>query len=242
MGRLSRLCCLPAAGLIILHHPASASLTGLFIGPPSGKCSVAQEAIGRKRLCDTRGVDPSLRVLNTPDVPQTSRPVSSEPSPSKWHTLRRSEILRKYPEVKTLIGNDDSTIPLLVVADLCLMSLSCFCGASEASVETVSLLALTVGGWLSLVQFSCLHDCLHGTASRMNRKDVETALFWGSLPSMFGYFLYLQFGHMSHHKGLGSASLSEVFASSREDFEDGDVLFVAHRQEIEGGDPPISIS
>jgi hypothetical protein len=34
---------------------------------------------------------------------------------------------------------------------------------------------------------------------------------------------------LSHHGHVGDASLGELFDSSRRDFEDGDVLFVAHR-------------
>merc|ERR1740124_26433 len=65
----------------------------------------------------------------------------------------------------------------------------------------------------------------------------DRTLFWGSMPSVFGYYLYLKFGHLTHHKNLGdsqSSSLKELFDSDQSNFEDGDVLFVAHRMNLEG--------
>lgn len=62
-------------------------------------------------------------------------------------------------------------------------------------------------------------------------------LFWGSMPSVFGYYLYLKFGHLSHHSNVGDptkASLKKLFDSDQVDFEDGDVLFVAHRMKLLG--------
>lgn len=57
------------------------------------------------------------------------------------------------------------------------------------------------------------------------------------MPSAFGYYLYLKYGHLTHHKSLGnpdSISLSQVFNSTKKDFEDGDVLFTAHRMKLLG--------
>jgi hypothetical protein len=73
---------------------------------------------------------------------------------------------------------------------------------------------------------------------QIQRKSLQnTLLFWGSMPSAFGYFLYLKYGHLSHHKSLGDAdsvSLKTLFDSDRHEFEDGDVLFVAHRMKLKG--------
>jgi hypothetical protein len=79
---------------------------------------------------------------------------------------------------------------------------------------------------------------LHGTLlERGLQKKVwqERILFWGSLPSVFGYYLYLQYGHLTHHKNVGSdTSLLQLFDSSQADFEDGDILFVSHRMKLNG--------
>ena len=70
------------------------------------------------------------------------------------------------------------------------------------------------------------------------RKTVQDmVLFWGSMPSVFGYYLYLKFGHLSHHTNVGDpamANLKKLFDSNQVDFEDGDVLFVAHRMDLLG--------
>ena len=65
----------------------------------------------------------------------------------------------------------------------------------------------------------------------------DNVLFWGSMPSIFGYYLYLKFGHLTHHTNVGDptkASLKQLFDSDQVDFEDGDILFVAHRMNLLG--------
>ena len=91
-------------------------------------------------------------------------------------------------------------------------------------------LGATIGGTLSLWQFALLHDIKHGVAQLPNGVKPNDALFFGSQPSLFGYYLYLRYGHLSHHKDFGSMSLKDTFDSSAMHFEDGDVLFSAHRQ------------
>lgn len=69
----------------------------------------------------------------------------------------------------------------------------------------------------------------------------EKILFWGSMPSIFGYYLYLKYGHLTHHTNLGDpskASLEQLFDSDSTNFEDGDVLFVAHRMRLLGKTGP----
>jgi len=133
-------------------------------------------------------------------------------------------------------------------------------------------LAVFPGSMLSLWQLQILHDCLHGSLLRkaspsdssnsssnsssatieekkkkswyaLNRNSVsKQILFWGSMPSMFGYYLYLNYGHLTHHKNLGDAekaSLAKLFSSNQTNFEDGDVLFVAHRMKLKGGVGPV---
>ncbi|KAL3800428.1 hypothetical protein HJC23_011665 [Cyclotella cryptica] len=52
-----------------------------------------------------------------------------------------------------------------------------------------------------------------------------------------GYYLYLKYGHLSHHKSRGDAEkllLKTLFDSDRKEFEDGDMLFVAHQMKLKG--------
>ena len=75
------------------------------------------------------------------------------------------------------------------------------------------------------------------TNGRRRKQLQDDVLFWGSMPSIFGYFLYLKYGHLSHHSNVGDpdrASLEKLFNSDQSNFEDGDVLFVAHRMKLKG--------
>ena len=131
---------------------------------------------------------------------------------------------------------------------MALFSLAILCGKLVLSPSQVALLALFPGSMFSLWTLQILHDCLHGSLlpktqykflfGTMKRKDLQDAiLFWGSMPSVFGYYLYLKYGHLTHHKNLGdprAASLKHLFNSSNKEFEDGDVLFVAHRMKLKG--------
>ena len=71
-----------------------------------------------------------------------------------------------------------------------------------------------------------------------SRKQLQdNVLFWGSMPSIFGYYLYLRYGHLTHHTNVGDpdkASLAKLFDSNKSNFEDGDVLFVSHRMKLKG--------
>jgi len=113
-------------------------------------------------------------------------------------------------------------------------------------------LAVFPGSILSLWQLQILHDNLNGSLIDISstavsflglpitipkKKLQQLLLFWGSMPSIFGYYLYLKFGHMSHHKNVGDehrATLAQLFESKKTDFEDGDVLFIAHWMKLKG--------
>eukprot|EP00591_Stephanopyxis_turris_P013537 CAMPEP_0195510460 /NCGR_PEP_ID=MMETSP0794_2-20130614/3099_1 /TAXON_ID=515487 /ORGANISM="Stephanopyxis turris, Strain CCMP 815" /LENGTH=487 /DNA_ID=CAMNT_0040637887 /DNA_START=290 /DNA_END=1753 /DNA_ORIENTATION=+ len=168
-------------------------------------------------------------------------------------------------------SSQNLALPLLVLSNLSLALLSIACGRFLSAPQIVAL-AVFPGSMLSLWQLQILHDCLHGSLLRkaspsdssnsssnsssatieekkkkswyaLNRNSVsKQILFWGSMPSMFGYYLYLNYGHLTHHKNLGDAekaSLAKLFSSNQTNFEDGDVLFVAHRMKLKGGVGPV---
>jgi fatty acid desaturase len=142
-------------------------------------------------------------------------------------------------------------LTLLVLSNLTLAFLSIVCGSLP--LWQVVVLAIFPGSIFSLWQLQILHDNVHGclldkqtqsftilpnvfTVSKRHLQDAIT--FWGSMPSAFGYYLYLKYGHLSHHALLGSASLEQVFESSSRELDDGDVLFVAHRMNLLGNIGP----
>lgn len=139
-------------------------------------------------------------------------------------------------------------LPLLIVA---------VCGglwtgalvSGSLPIAAVVLLGVFPGSILSLWQLQLLHDVLHGcfytkgqthfdlpllnkTVSRQQLQDWT--LFLGSLPCIFGYHLYLNAGHLSHHMHTGEYDLAQLFDSNEYALEDGDILFVAHRMKLKG--------
>ena len=160
-------------------------------------------------------------------------------------------MLNQYGDQITPLERDASSqsigVPLLLFANAALLTLAVWAG----SLSPLAVLGLAAfpGSMLSLWQLQILHDALHGSLldksktkfigrGRISRKSLQDSiLFWGSMPSAFGYYLYLKYGHMTHHRSVGDphkASLAKLFDSDQVDFEDGDVLFVAHRMKLKG--------
>lgn len=130
---------------------------------------------------------------------------------------------------------------MLVAANITQLAMSIWCGQllqehnwDAATLAGVTALAVGIGGTLSLCSFAALHDLIHGTMVKVDKATREGLLFWMSFPTIFGYHLYLKRGHLSHHRNMGRVSLGQLFESSVNEFEDGDVLFVAHRQPLAG--------
>lgn len=160
-------------------------------------------------------------------------------SAAQWHLARRKALLEHHPEAAALTTPDGRTLPALLVVNAAQFASAL--AFAHAPPEQLVPLAFALGGTLSVWQFSCLHDVRHGSAALPFGLRRDRVLFWASMPSAFGYQLYLAQGHMSHHRGLGRHSLQEVFDSSAVEFEDGDTLFVAHRSLVPGDSPSGSL-
>jgi hypothetical protein len=156
-------------------------------------------------------------------------------TPARWHLDRRAAIREAYPEVSKLSSPEPRTLPLLVATNGAQVAacLACAHLPTAAIVPT----GIFLGGTLSLWQFALLHDIKHGTATLPKQLSANDILFAGSLPSLFGYYLYLRHGHLSHHKNFGLRPIRDLFNSKQVQFEDGDALFVAHRQSMSGDAP-----
>jgi len=179
---------------------------------------------------------PSIAIGSPVATSATSSPPAAAAkvaqTPSEWHRQRRKAILAAHPEVRELIGQEASTLPLLAAVNLAQVG-ACVAAAHLPTYELVPA-AVLVGGTLSLWQFALLHDIKHGTAALPSGLSRDRVVFWGAMPSLFGYFLYLRYGHLSHHRAFGERGISELFDSEQSTFEDGDVMFVAHRQLLPG--------
>mmetsp|Transcript_11428 Transcript_11428/g.35283 ORF Transcript_11428/g.35283 Transcript_11428/m.35283 type:complete len:224 (-) Transcript_11428:1136-1807(-) len=160
--------------------------------------------------------------IAVPSMPQP-KPVAADAHrpAAHWHLSRRRAILQQYPQVERLQTRDARTLPALVAVNAAQVGASVAAGTSNLPNELLVPLGLLVGGTLSLWQFALLHDVKHGTALLPRSIKRDDVLFAGAIPSLFGYYLYLRYGHLNHHADFGSSSLATLFNSEREDFEDG---------------------
>lgn len=150
---------------------------------------------------------------------------------SQWHSHRRQQMLEKYgDEIRPLLKKSKLTLPLLAIANGGLLSLSVLC--RYLSWMSVVGMAASVGSILSLWQLQLLHEVLHAN------RHSKLMLFVGSFPNVFGYYLYLQRGHLSHHKNVGTVNVNQVFTAGDDTLPDGDVLFVSHRMQVPGAMGP----
>ncbi|CAB9527473.1 Sphingolipid delta(4)-desaturase/C4-monooxygenase [Seminavis robusta] len=194
--------------------------------------------------------------VSSVDPPKSSGTTSQGSTAAQWHRDRRQQMLTRYPEISQLEKTANSQSvggSFLALANLSLTLLAILCGRLS-NWKLTFLLALFPGSIFSLWQLQILHDNLHGSLLDKSKRHYnfgpikipkkklqQWILFWGSMPSIFGYYLYLQYGHLTHHQAVGNpqaANLQTIFESSSPSFEDGDVLFVAHRMKLKGGIGP----
>ena len=222
-------------------------------GPGPGP--LRSTAGGLSDLSPTSTTRPAAEVAASSTTAGTAAAAASSSSANQsraalWHKHRRRQMLNQYGDQIIPLERDASSqsigVPLLLLSNAALLTMAVWAGT--LSPLKVLGLAAFPGSMLSLWQLQILHDALHGSlldksktkfmGGRISRKSLQDfILFWGSMPSAFGYYLYLQFGHMSHHRSVGDpdkASLAKLFDSDQVDFEDGDVLFVAHRMKLKG--------
>ena len=166
-------------------------------------------------------------VLVDSSVPLTTKSDFSEPL--LWHRNRRQRMLSKYGNAIAPLERDASSqsaaVPLLLLANASLLGMSLWSGSLHP--VNVLLLATFPGSMFSLWQLQILHDCLHGSMFDKSKKRIlglnkkslqNSVLFWGSMPSAYGYFMYLKYGHLSHHRTVGDAkkaSLAKLFDSDQ---------------------------
>mmetsp|Transcript_13651 Transcript_13651/g.18197 ORF Transcript_13651/g.18197 Transcript_13651/m.18197 type:complete len:440 (-) Transcript_13651:772-2091(-) len=176
-------------------------------------------------------------------------------SVSQWHSKRRLAIKKELSSERVAALTEPTplkTISTLIAVDVTQLYLASGAGGLLDGFWWTVFVACTIGGWLSCGQFVLCHDVLHGSAdlplksAKARRKFRQWILFILSAPNVFGYWLYLELGHLSHHKFTGEASIEKIFDSNDLRFEDGDLFFAAHRQYVDmitnDQGPPISIA
>jgi fatty acid desaturase len=248
MAGLRRMPVLLASGNIlhlVLLFVANLEKTNAFQVPARSCCSHSTRSITRRRKSAVP-IDAGSESIVAKKKQETSSSLSDV---AVWHRERRRNMIEQYGDQIAPLERDASSqsigLPLLLTANVSLFGLSILSGSLP--IWAVVLLAIFPGSMFSLWQLQILHDVVHGSfldkkltsfAGMPRKKIQDRLLFWGSMPSIFGYYLYLKFGHLSHHKNAGDADLAQLFESDQRDFEDGDILFVAHRMHLTGETGP----
>lgn len=234
-----------------LQALAISSCNAFFTISPRAYSSVAHVSSRNFRLFSES--EPSLMNDDKVELPSKKNPVSPT---AMWHKNRRKKMLEKYSSQIIPLEQKSNGffvgLPILMISNLSITFLAL--KSAALTIPQIMFLAFP-SSIFSLWQLQILHDALHnsllpkrGTYKNpskvmkriiKHRNKIQKAiLFFGSMPSVFGYYLYLQYGHLTHHKALGQSSLATIFNSSQKNFEDGDVLFTAHRMKLKGGIGP----
>lgn len=153
--------------------------------------SCLKQAVKMKNFLGFNKLD--LRI-NTPDDEWVFK---EEP-----HSSRRQEILRKYPEIKRLMGYDPS-IAYIVTAEVLVQILVCWM-LRDANWSTIFILAYCFGGVLNHSLGSAIHEIGHNLAFGHSRPWANRLLsIWCNLPIVAPMAISYKKYHQDHHRYLG---------------------------------------
>jgi sphingolipid delta-4 desaturase len=116
------------------------------------------------------------------------------------HIQRRRDLLRTYPQIRKLFGNNPwSAVLIIVLATLQLSLAACL---RHALLWQIVLSAALVGAYLAASLFAMIHDASHGLIFRNRAGNYGAAclanmplVMWTAVP----FFRY----HLWHHRSLG---------------------------------------
>lgn len=118
------------------------------------------------------------------------------------HTARRKEILRKYPEIKKLMGYDPS-IAYIVTAEIIAQLLMCWL-LQEANWSSIFIIAYCFGGVLNHSLGSAIHEIGHNLAFGHARPWANRLLsIWCNIPIIVPMAISYKKYHADHHRYLG---------------------------------------
>jgi sphingolipid delta-4 desaturase len=116
------------------------------------------------------------------------------------HRGRTKEILRKHPEIRTLIGPDSSTFwyALFVVSLQLVLSVA----VAKSPWWVVFAVAYCVGAFANHALFVIVHECAHRLIFRAKFPNFLMGL-WSNLPLFFPSAVSFQKYHLKHHAFQG---------------------------------------
>jgi sphingolipid delta-4 desaturase len=122
---------------------------------------------------------------------------SDDPEP---HILRRKEMLRKYPELKTLNGKTPATF--FWISGVVLLQVGLAVVVSSQSWWIVVGSAWLIGAFAAHASFALVHDAVHGLIFKghfLNRLTAILSNFSSGTPSAISFQAY----HLKHHANQG---------------------------------------
>jgi sphingolipid delta-4 desaturase len=127
--------------------------------------------------------------------------ISQDPEP---HIARTKEIIKKYPEIKKLMGRNFNTIFFIigVVALQIILSIT----VSSMSWWVVFIVAYLVGAFANHALFTLIHECTHNLVFK-NRTANMWAGMLCDLPNAFPSSVQFRKYHLKHHAFQGNYDL-----------------------------------
>lgn len=118
------------------------------------------------------------------------------------HSPRRQEILKKYPQIKKLMGYDPK-IAYIVTAEVFVQIFAAWM-VQDASWTTIAILAYCFGGVLNHSLGSAIHEIGHNLAFGHSHPKLNRALsLWCNLPIVAPMAISYRKYHADHHRYLG---------------------------------------
>lgn len=120
------------------------------------------------------------------------------------HLERRKGILKKYPEVKKIIGQDKRTIPVVILLVLFQMASAYFIG--NFNVWIYIFFSYFVGATISQALFLAIHEVTHNLALKKQEHSNWFAMF-ANIPIVFPYAMSFKIYHAMHHREQGRTGI-----------------------------------
>ena len=129
------------------------------------------------------------------------------------HIGRTKELLKKYPEIRTLFGHTPST----AVWAICIVGVqfSLAIGLENAAWWVVILAAWILGAFLEHALFVIIHDCAHNLVFKRPSWNKALSII-ANLPGFFPAAIGFRNFHLLHHRNMGELGWDADLAGPEE--------------------------
>jgi len=134
----------------------------------------------------------------------------SKPNSFRWsfesepHKPRTKEIIRKHPEIRTLIGRNPWTFGVILLCVSVQVTLAWF--LRDASWWVIFLVAYLGGAFSSHTLYVCIHEAAHNLIFKKSAQNRMAAIV-ANLPLVFPSAISFQKYHLKHHSYQGVEEL-----------------------------------